>query len=110
MEYDAYQTIFAQSIYVISILCVVKLGYGLIGVFIALILTFASECILGFYVVSKKFMRLRLRGNCDLWKYLLKEAYPNWHQKYLKEAELQDRYPCPCSHEKCGGRLVSWHL
>lgn len=76
MEYDAYQTILAQSIYVISILCVVKLGYGLIGVFIALILTFASECILGFYVVSRKFMRLKLRGNCDLWKYLIKEAYP----------------------------------
>jgi O-antigen/teichoic acid export membrane protein len=27
-------------------------------------------------VVSKKFVRLRFKGNCDQWKYLLKEAYP----------------------------------
>lgn len=76
MGYDAYQTIFAQSIYVISIICAVKFDYGLIGVFVALIITFAFECIFGFYVVSKKFVRLKLGGNCDRWKYLLKEAYP----------------------------------
>lgn len=76
MEYDAFQTIFAQSVYIISIICVVKFGYGLTGVFIALILTFVSECIFGFSLVSRKFVRLRLKGNCDHWKYLLKEAYP----------------------------------
>lgn len=76
MEYDAYQTILAQSIYMISIICVVKFDYGLTGVFVALIFTFTSECIFGFCVVSKKFVRLRLKGNCDCWRYLLKEAYP----------------------------------
>lgn len=76
MVYDAYQTIFAQAIYVISIVCVVKFGYGLTGVFVALLITFAAECIFGFYLVSRKFVRLRFQGNCGKWKYLLKESYP----------------------------------
>lgn len=84
MEYDAYQTIFAQSIYVISILCVVKFGYGVTGVFIALVFTSVSECIFGFCIVSRKFVRLRLQGNCDQWKYLLKEAYPIGIKKVLR--------------------------
>lgn len=84
MEYDAYQTIFAKSIYVISIICVVKFGYGLIGVFLALVFTFASECIFGFCMVSRRFLRLRLKGNCDQWKYLLREAYPIGIKRILR--------------------------
>ncbi len=85
MEYDACQTIFAQSVYIISIICVVKFGYGLTGIFIALIATFTSECIFGFCVVSRKFVRLRLKGNCNCWKYLLKEAYPIGIKVFLRK-------------------------
>ncbi len=75
MEYNAYQTIFAQSISVIAMVFVLTYGYGLTGVFIALLIAFASECVFGFYMVRRKFLRLKLRGNCGKWKYLLKEAY-----------------------------------
>lgn len=89
MEYDAYQTIFAQSIYMISIMCVVKFGYGFTEVFIALIFTFASECMFGFCMVNGKFVRLRLKGNCNLWKYLLKEAYPIGVKRILRQLNLR---------------------
>lgn len=85
MEYNAYQTIFAQSICVISTLYVLKSGYGLTGVFIALVITFAAECIFGFYIVSRKFLRLKLRGNCGEWKYLLKEAYSIGIKRVLRK-------------------------
>ena len=85
MEFDAYQTLFTQSLYVIStVLCVVVFGSGLTGVFIALLFTFFCECMFGFCIVNKKFLRLRLTGNCDRWRYLLKESYPVGIKRVLR--------------------------
>lgn len=76
MVYDVYQTVVAQSVYVVLTVCVVIFDYGLIGIFTALLLGFVAECLIGIYIVNKKFVKLRFKGNMGQWKYLLKEAYP----------------------------------
>src|SRR3972149_4387395 len=76
IEFDTFKTFVNQGAYLLGIIAVAKLDLGLIGIFYALILGNLVDMIFGFFIVHKRFVRLRPKGNMtEIW-FLAREAIP----------------------------------
>ena len=89
MKYNAYLKIVEDTSYIIGILVVVSLDYGLYGIFMALLLSAVIRIISGVWILSRNFFLPRLEWDLHLAIWLFKEAFPIGINRIFRKAGLR---------------------
>ena len=89
MEFDTLQTIVTQSLYLIFLFVFTGTGYGLQGIFFALLLGQLTGAIFGYSRVAKIFVTPKFKEVGSFWKFLIKEAYPLGIKRVLRKLSLR---------------------
>ena len=90
MEFNALKVILAQTVYVVSVYCVIKKDLGFLAVFFCILgmhfTGFATAC----FITLMKFARLAWHGRMGYtMKYLFLEAYPIGIRRFMRQAGIR---------------------